>query len=174
MNQRIKLTKRLLQESLLGLLDSRSVEEVSIVELCRDAGINRSTFYAHYSCIRDVVRDISGGLTDRIREICRREQEDRRACLEEICRCLYENRDTVLKLMRSQTEEELEETFAALDGDFYLFRSLGTEPRDDKLVLAFVNHGAYNLVKTWLAEEEDRPPKDTANLIYDRLFKKLL
>ena len=48
-NQRIKLTKRLLKESLLKLLTEKNIKKISVSELCQTAGINRSTFYNHYN-----------------------------------------------------------------------------------------------------------------------------
>ena len=48
-NQRRTLTKRLLKESLIELLKEKDIRKINITELCRAAGINRTTFYCHYS-----------------------------------------------------------------------------------------------------------------------------
>ena len=50
-NQRITLTKRLLQEALLLMLRDESINKISVRDLCEKAGINRTTFYNHYSCL---------------------------------------------------------------------------------------------------------------------------
>ena len=47
-NQRTRLTKRLLRESLLGLLEEKPVEKITVKELCETAELNRSTFYTYY------------------------------------------------------------------------------------------------------------------------------
>ena len=47
-NQRVALTKRLLQESLLQLMKEKNIQNISVKELCEASGINRSTFYKHY------------------------------------------------------------------------------------------------------------------------------
>ena len=47
--------KRLLiAESLNELLETRSLEQVSVVELCGQAGISRSTFYAYFADLSSV------------------------------------------------------------------------------------------------------------------------
>lgn len=46
-NQRIAITKRLLKESLMRLLQEKELEKINITELCKDAGVNRATFYRH-------------------------------------------------------------------------------------------------------------------------------
>ena len=48
-NQRITLTRRLLQEGLLRLLQTEKLEDISVTALCKEAGINRATFYNHYT-----------------------------------------------------------------------------------------------------------------------------
>ena len=58
-NQRITLTKRLLQEALLLMLRDKTINRISVRDLCEKAGINRTTFYNHYSCPADVLNDIS-------------------------------------------------------------------------------------------------------------------
>ena len=54
-NQRIALTKRLLQEALLRLMNRKPLDKISITELCDEAGINRTTFYRHYYTPHDVL-----------------------------------------------------------------------------------------------------------------------
>ncbi len=48
-NQRVKLTKTLLKNSLIDLMHTKSINKITIKELCENAGINRSTFYLYYT-----------------------------------------------------------------------------------------------------------------------------
>ncbi len=57
-SQRVRLTRRLLKESLFELLKNKSISKISVSELCVKAGINRTTFYAHYGSQYDVLQDI--------------------------------------------------------------------------------------------------------------------
>lgn len=49
LNQRARLTIKLLEDALISLLEEKSIYNVSIKELCDVAGINRSTFYKHFN-----------------------------------------------------------------------------------------------------------------------------
>ena len=40
-NQRVKLTKKLLKQSLLDIMDKKPVGSISVIELCEKAEINR-------------------------------------------------------------------------------------------------------------------------------------
>ncbi|MGN0529199.1 MAG: TetR/AcrR family transcriptional regulator [Eubacterium sp.] len=57
-NQRIALTKRLLKESLQKLMQNKNIQNITVSELCEKAGINRSTFYNHYGCPGDVLKEM--------------------------------------------------------------------------------------------------------------------
>ena len=58
-NQRIVISKRMLRESLLRLLRTKELSEINITELCREAEINRATFYKYYNTPQDVLSDIA-------------------------------------------------------------------------------------------------------------------
>ncbi|NQX47988.1 TetR/AcrR family transcriptional regulator [Paenibacillus tritici] len=49
MNQRERLTKLLLKQSLISLLQEKNISQISVKELCAKADINRSTFYLHFA-----------------------------------------------------------------------------------------------------------------------------
>ena len=57
-NQRVRLSKRLIKESLTRLLQTESIHKVSIRTLCEEAGVNRSTFYKYYGSQYDVLEEL--------------------------------------------------------------------------------------------------------------------
>ncbi len=171
MNQRIRLTKRLLHESLLDLLDKRAADDISVKELCEHAGINRSTFYAHYGNVRDVITEIGREITENVKDICRREGSDPKTALEHICEYLYRMKSTELILFRNHTDNELSYAFESLSAEFYHTGNYDIKPEDEKLTLAFVNYGMYNLIKTWLTENIEKTPREIADLLLDRILK---
>ncbi|MCH7321687.1 TetR family transcriptional regulator C-terminal domain-containing protein [Solibacillus sp. MA9] len=54
MDLRVKKTHYNIQQALLVLLKQKSLEDISIAELCRIAEINRGTFYLHYKNVHAV------------------------------------------------------------------------------------------------------------------------
>ena len=48
-NQRVKLTRQLLQNSLIELMQEKPIAKTTIKEICETADINRSTFYLYYA-----------------------------------------------------------------------------------------------------------------------------
>ena len=47
-----------LKKAFLELFQTKEPEEITVVELCRKAGLNRSTFYAHYGFMDMLVREV--------------------------------------------------------------------------------------------------------------------
>ena len=45
---RIVRTRKLLSNTLLGMMEEDSIEKISVIDLCSKAMVNRATFYAHF------------------------------------------------------------------------------------------------------------------------------
>lgn len=62
-NQRTRLSKILLKDALMDLLTEKgAISKVSVRELCDRAGLNRSTFYAHYAEPKELLCEIESEL----------------------------------------------------------------------------------------------------------------
>ena len=46
-----------MQNALVALLEKQEFEEISIMQICEKAGVNRSTFYAHYDNTYDLLKE---------------------------------------------------------------------------------------------------------------------
>ncbi len=65
-DRRVRYTKKMLKESLIRLLQEKSIDKVTVRELCQIADLNRSTFYAHYADQYDLLAQLEGELLDEI------------------------------------------------------------------------------------------------------------
>ncbi len=57
-NSRSQASRQALRQALLTLLEKQELSEITAAQLCREAGINRSTFYAHYENMWDVLAEL--------------------------------------------------------------------------------------------------------------------
>ena len=64
LDNRVRYTKMVLQQSLLKILQSKHIDKVTIKELCEEAKINRGTFYLHYSTPNDLLMEIEKQFID--------------------------------------------------------------------------------------------------------------
>lgn len=57
-NNRYQQTEKKICDTFLSLLETRDISHISVNALCQSAGINRSTFYAHFEDITFLIRHI--------------------------------------------------------------------------------------------------------------------
>ena len=55
-----------LKEAFLELVANKEPEEISVVEVCEKAELNRSTFYAHYDYLDKLIRDVIWGHVEKL------------------------------------------------------------------------------------------------------------
>ena len=67
-DRRIQYTKRMLQDAVFELLKEKSVNEISVTELCAKANINRGSFYKYYTNIYDLLYQIKNKFLTSARE----------------------------------------------------------------------------------------------------------
>lgn len=57
MNAKIAKTKQVLLAAYCELLKSHAAKDISVSQLCRTAGVNRSTFYKHYALPDEIITE---------------------------------------------------------------------------------------------------------------------
>ncbi len=57
-DRRTLYTRMVIKEALLNLLAEKEYADITIADLCREAEINRGTFYLHYSNLREVLEEL--------------------------------------------------------------------------------------------------------------------
>ncbi len=70
-DKRIIKTKTAIKGALVKLLEKKKVEDISIVELTSLAGVNRKTFYLHYSDVDSVIKEIENEFFSKMDKIIR-------------------------------------------------------------------------------------------------------
>ena len=58
LDTRVQYTKSVLKKALLKLLEEKPVNRITVKEICAEAGINRGTFYLHYSSPDDLLKEV--------------------------------------------------------------------------------------------------------------------
>ena len=64
-NQRDRLSKIMLKNALVELLETKPINKITVYELCRSAQINRSTFYKYYGEPHDILNEIVNELLEK-------------------------------------------------------------------------------------------------------------
>ena len=171
-NQRVALTKQLLQNAFLKLLQNTPIHAISIRELCREAGINRTTFYNHYGSQYDLLNDISQRFLDSIaaRLDCAdiNDREDVHQRVTKVLSYLLENRDLSVMLLNNNIDPAFAKRLFTLPkiGDM-LNAAMENCPdaRQRPVAISFVMHGSYKLIQDWINAPSPLPPAEQSALI---------
>ena len=173
-NQRVILTKRLLYEALLRLLEKKSLQKITITELCAQAGINRATFYKHYSTPKDVLTDKMHHLIQDFMDSESSEYSDTlpisQEHLEKVCQYLYDNADLVKVLIENNMDSEISCILNNIPPKLSLLRrDLNQELDDDslKLLSNFICFGGYCLIRQWILEDIPKTPQEISSLLFE-------
>lgn len=67
-NQRYQDMDHRMKTVLLHLLQTKDFEKITVREICEEAGVNRSTFYAHYQDIYEMMEQMEDRLNDELIE----------------------------------------------------------------------------------------------------------
>lgn len=177
-NQRIAITKRLLKESLMRLLREKDLGKINITELCKDAGINRATFYRHYALPRDVLTEIQRDLYFDLKRVVGVpiSQTEVEKTIEKLCFYLDEHVELLRVIIRNNTDEDFvvfinsiyAEIWAEISG---VGMMKGLSDEDVKLLTLYCAGGSYFILRHWLLGNVHKSAKEMAVYVYEILNK---
>ena len=170
-NQRIIITKRIFKEALVRILKKKTVDKVTVTELCKEAGINRATFYRHYSVPVDILteieEDITAGAAYNKLPSSVKELEE---YVKHLCSYLDENADMIRLLIKNKSDYYL----SFLIKKFYEVllklkdynEGLGDLDEDSlELISSYLAGGSYYMLRRWITGEINKTPKEMAEII---------
>ena len=176
-NQRVRVTKKMLKDSLIRLLKKENIHKLSVKEICEDAEINRSTFYKYYGSQydlfeemeRDVLTQISGYL----------EGENTPGGSAQVVKTMTyvnDNIDLCRLLLNNNLNPKLPEKLISLQS----FRHLISQRLDDRYsedvleyIYDFVIHGGFCVIRKWINKENRETPEEIAELLNITIMKAL-
>ena len=57
-NRRVRMTKKMIKDAMLELLEKQPLEKITVTDICENADVNRSTFYAYYEDTTQLLTEI--------------------------------------------------------------------------------------------------------------------
>ena len=64
--RRVRMTKRLMKDALLELLEQKELVSISVTSICEAADVHRSSFYKYYTNPADLLQEIERDILERI------------------------------------------------------------------------------------------------------------
>ena len=118
-SRRTRYTRRAMQDALIDLMRERPLGSITIKALCEQADVNRSTFYAHYDSIEELLHDIEdetmAWVTTALDQLLM--QPDAAGVehvIEHICRYIADNRNHLQVLMSPTADLDFQQQLLGL------------------------------------------------------------
>jgi len=174
-NQRVRLTKKLLKDSLIRLLQQSSIHRISVREICDRAEINRTTFYKYYGSQYDLLGDMENDVLLEIERylINGGPQASDTAQLAQILRYLEANMDMCKILLSNNIDPDFPEKIINLPRIRELVALSIDEsgPNELDYITRFVVDGCFGLIKMWVVKENREPAEHIAGLLNQMVLK---
>lgn len=168
---RVQYTKDRLRDSLLHLLQKKPINKITIKELCDKAGLNRGTFYLHYSSPEEVLNEIQHQFLKENQAIFESYwQHDRDVnIMMGIFDCISQNREVCKVIMGRNGNPYFIQNIKNIIREGLLTEWLKEFPEYNRehldFLFDFVFAGSMNLILDWIEDDKGIPADEfTARL----------
>ncbi len=161
-NKRRQATKDSIEKTFIELLQTREISQITVSDICKITGYNRTTFYANYLDVYDLADKIRDKLETEINELYESE---------ELC-----YNDDYLKLFQHIKDNQIFYlTYFKLGYDSKHTVDLGSIsqqqigfPADNlEYHIEFHKAGLNAIIKKWLSSGCDKSPEEMVKIIQD-------
>ena len=163
-NRRIQMTRRMLKDALLEMLETERIEKISVRTLCEKANVNRTTFYKYYISQYDLLNEMETELLSQIDQ-CVQAGEVMK-CLEKKLIFMKANMKLCQILIGNQTDTDFQTRLLNLPNiKQELGQNLHSDKAEQKYVHEFIVNGAYAVIMRWLKDNCPETPERMAQII---------
>ena len=175
-NQRVRLSKQLLKDSLIRLLNEKSIHTISVREICENAQINRTTFYKYYGSQYDLLEYIENEfLTNIDGYLGPSSNENYHNRLQKVLAYVMDNIELCRLLFNNNVDTEFPGRLISLPRIQQMLSQqlTGKHSEDEvKYISCFIVNGGFGIMRQWINAANPEPSNSIASLI-DSIFTRL-
>lgn len=159
-DHRTRVTRMLIRKAFMELLRQKPIQSISIKELCSLAGINRGTFYTHYTDIHDLMGQIEAEMLEDFEKameplLASQEEPFNPVALSTgIFQCLKDNSDLCTVTLGDYGDKQFAMRLINMGRErcmtLYLKHFKDATPKEIEYYYAFVSGGCIALLRKWL------------------------
>ena len=168
-NLRYKISSDKIETAFLTLLLNHKYEDITISQICKQASINRSTFYCHYSDINDLIIKIENKFAKSMASIFNFGERRTHEAFIEMFTFVKDNK-YFYKAFLNIPYATLAETNTKID----VLKNIGNNSNIDKSKnieifyrASFFAAGIKELCRIWLERDCKETPEEMATLLLD-------
>ncbi|MBP2643336.1 MAG: tetr (putative transcriptional regulator) [Firmicutes bacterium] len=179
-DRRIRKTKKLLRNTLVELMNEKSLDNITVKDLTKKADLNRGTFYLHYRDIFDLLEQSQIEMLQEMSEILRKidhsvfiEYDSKNKPyppLVELFEWFRNNLNFCKALMGPNGGISfLERTKTVIENEFYKKQNKidgkNSNVAFSEYFYAYIIFGFLGIIKQWFESDASIPPKEMAQIL---------
>ena len=178
-NQRVRLSKKMLRESLIKLLSEKNIHKISVREICENAEINRTTFYKYYGSPYDLLNDIEDQFLIEIdnflvsRNIAGFQESQR---LTKTLTFINDNLDSFRMLFNNNVDQTFPEKLFGLPQIRQRLSQrldLNYTKMETDYIFTFIVNGGFSMIRDWVNKDERESAEEMAAVLNQTIGKLL-
>ena len=169
-------TKRLLADTMERMLDDRTLKEIRVTDLCRQAGVEPGVFYYHFTDKYDLAawiykqdyEGVYGDFSEEVRWSYSRNVEH----MQKHMGTLWERRDLYLKLFGDETMYSLRKYVLEYNESFMsqsarIGSGIKVLDQEAICVVKYASFGMFETMVDWLKGRLDLTPEEMGRYLYE-------
>jgi AcrR family transcriptional regulator len=168
-NRRIMITRKLLKESILELMKNRSINKISIKDICENADVNRTTFYNYYTdqyaLLNEIEQDVLNKTTEFLSKLNDGNAES--VLLENFLEYVKKDREIFHTLLCNDGDNSFQ--IKLMDISMNRLKSDAFDSNisqvEEEYVYEFVLMGCLSMIKKWVINSFDKSPTELSKLL---------
>ena len=166
-DKRTRHTKERIEQAMISCLADTSLDKITVVQICKVAGINRGTFYAHYPDPMALYKHMEQKMTKFLEKIFRDIKNNNISYMDAFVIILenaQKNKAAFLALYNSNSQSIKQ---ALIDG--WLDKLVLAPPelkKDNAYAAEFYVNGILSMTARWVREDCPKSIDSMAKLIY--------
>lgn len=174
MDRRVKYTKMVLSDSFLKFLEQKPIEKITVTEICKDADINRSTYYTYYSDPFDQFTKMKAELFGELADYTKQFDADeipsgqrQYKLLVMLLQYVEKKRNTFRILLTKNGDHNIQHDLLVFLGEKIFPLDLMKESDESKrqYYLIYVSNGCFGMFYHWLTDKNPISSDKLAHLM---------
>lgn len=162
-NRRVVMTKRIIKDVFIEMLEKKSIQKIYVRELCVKADINRSTFYKYYESQYDLLAEIENDLLIEIEEKCK--DTDNTKGLNNILQYISRNKKTYKVIFNANIDPMFPKKLLNLPIITEIMNNKLVNKNENKYKKIYILEGGYHVILKWLNNDCRESPEEITRLV---------
>ena len=169
-SRRVRMTKRLMKDALLELLEQEELSNISVTALCERADVHRSTFYKYYKDPADLFLKLEEDFLDRIPlpppVLDQRSEKQLLLATTAFFDFIKENGKAFRIFFSKSLESEFSSRLVERLCSGYITNVVSTDEITEQFTCIYIASGAVGLLREWITSDFPVSSRKIAEMIY--------